>query len=52
LFVTQVPYKVPPFTLPFNIALLTYLLASANMHRFDAAPVRGWVILVCAHLRG
>jgi solute carrier family 14 (urea transporter)/urea transporter len=26
------PYKVPPFTLPFNVAVLVYLLASAQIH--------------------
>jgi urea transporter len=44
LFVTLgrllVPYKVPPFTLPFNIGLLMYLLASANMLRLKSPSVR------------
>ena len=34
-----VPYKVPPFTLPFNLALLVFLLASANMLRIHQQPV-------------
>jgi urea transporter len=44
LFITLgrllVPYKVPPFTLPFNIALFIYLLASANMPRLATDPIR------------
>ena len=35
-----VPYKVPPFTLPFNIALFICLLASAGSQRLQTVPVR------------
>lgn len=35
-----VPYKVPPFTLPFNLALFIYLVASFNMLRLETSPVR------------
>lgn len=35
-----VPYKSPPFTLPFNVSVLMYLLAAANINRFETEPVR------------
>lgn len=34
------PYKTPPFTLPFNIATIFFLLAMGGMHNVDMAPVR------------
>ena len=35
-----VPYKAPPFTLPFNLALFIFFVASYNMLRLDTLPVR------------
>jgi len=35
-----VPYKSPPFTLPFNMSVLMYLLATANMSRVNTGSVR------------
>ena len=35
-----VPYKAPPFTLPFNLALFIFLVASYKMLRLEALPVR------------
>ena len=32
--------QAPPFTLPFNLALFIYLVASFNMFRIDTHPVR------------
>mmetsp|Transcript_33860 Transcript_33860/g.80997 ORF Transcript_33860/g.80997 Transcript_33860/m.80997 type:complete len:745 (-) Transcript_33860:519-2753(-) len=34
------PYKTPPFTLPFNIATISFLLAMGNMNNVDMMPVR------------
>lgn len=34
------PYKSPPFTLPFNVSVLMYLLATANMSRVNTGSVR------------
>lgn len=34
------PYKTPPFTLPFNISTLLFLLAMGGMNNVDMAPVR------------
>jgi urea transporter len=34
------PYKSPPLTLPFNVATMTFLLASANMGRVEMNSVR------------
>mmetsp|Transcript_5077 Transcript_5077/g.9936 ORF Transcript_5077/g.9936 Transcript_5077/m.9936 type:complete len:596 (+) Transcript_5077:3-1790(+) len=34
------PYKTPPFTLPFNISTLLFLLAVGGMNNVDMAPVR------------
>jgi urea transporter len=35
-----VPYKSPPLTLPFNVATMIFIAASANMNRVDFNPVR------------
>jgi urea transporter len=35
------PYKTPPFTLPFNVSVITYLLATVNMERVETALVGG-----------
>ena len=34
------PYKTPPFTLPFNISTIFFLLAMGGMNNVDMAPVR------------
>eukprot|EP00536_Pseudo-nitzschia_multiseries_P002959 jgi/Psemu1/184847/e_gw1.42.73.1 len=34
-----VPYKSPPFTLPFNVSILMYLLAAANTTRLETESV-------------
>ena len=34
------PYKTPPFTLPFNISTIIFLLALAEMNNIDMGPVR------------
>lgn len=34
------PYKTPPFTLPFNISTIVFLLAMGGMNNVDMAPVR------------
>jgi urea transporter len=34
------PYKSPPLTLPFNVATITFLLATANMGRVEMNSVR------------
>jgi len=34
------PYKTPPFTLPFNISTLLFLLAMGGMNNVDMAPIR------------
>ena len=34
-----VPYKSPPFTLPFNASVMMYLLATANMSRIETESV-------------
>ncbi|KAL7554009.1 hypothetical protein ACHAWF_017370 [Thalassiosira exigua] len=33
-------YKTPPFTLPFNISTIFFLLAVGNMNNVDMSPVR------------
>ena len=34
------PYKTPPFTLPFNVSTILFLLAMGGMNNVDMAPVR------------
>jgi urea transporter len=34
------PYKSPPLTLPFNMATMMFLVATANMFRVETGPVR------------
>lgn len=34
------PYKTPPFTLPFNISTMSFLLATASMHNVNMSAVR------------
>ncbi|EED88444.1 urea transporter, partial [Thalassiosira pseudonana CCMP1335] len=34
------PYKTPPFTLPFNISTVAFLLATGSMNNVDMASVR------------
>mmetsp|Transcript_8223 Transcript_8223/g.14306 ORF Transcript_8223/g.14306 Transcript_8223/m.14306 type:complete len:790 (+) Transcript_8223:14-2383(+) len=34
------PYKTPPFTLPFNISTILFLLAMGGMNNVEMAPVR------------
>ena len=34
------PYKTPPFTLPFNISTILFLLAMGGMNNVAMAPVR------------
>lgn len=33
------PYKTPPFTLPFNVSVVIYMLATVNMERVKTAVV-------------
>jgi urea transporter len=34
------PYKTPPFTLPFNISTIAFMLAAASMHNVEISSVR------------
>ena len=34
------PYKTPPFTLPFNISTIVFLLALGGMNNVEMDPVR------------
>lgn len=34
------PYKTPPFTLPFNISTIAFMLAAASMRNVEISPVR------------
>mmetsp|Transcript_60764 Transcript_60764/g.192822 ORF Transcript_60764/g.192822 Transcript_60764/m.192822 type:complete len:580 (-) Transcript_60764:39-1778(-) len=34
-----IPYNVPPFTLPFNLSMLAYLVGTASFSRLDTGPV-------------
>lgn len=34
------PYKTPPFTLPFNISTIAFMLAAASMRNVEISPAR------------
>ena len=34
------PYKTPPFTLPFNLSTIIFLLGMGGMNNVDMQPVR------------
>lgn len=38
------PYKTPPFTLPFNMSTIFFLLAMGGMNNVDMAPVRSPIL--------